>query len=70
MMVMFILGATTETNLWSSRVGPAACARNGYAAYVDGWVWSSCATYNADGTVQANKALWILLGEEKNAQAQ
>ena len=62
---MFMLGILLENNRWSSYVGPAACARNGYASYVDGWFWSSCATYNADGTVRASKDLWALLGEEK-----
>ena len=67
---VFILGILLENNRWSDYVGPATCVRNGYAAYVDGWTLSSCATYNADGSVQAEENLWTLLGKEKNAQAQ
>ena len=63
-LLTYIIFAIND-DAWSDRVGPAACARNGYVAYVDGWFSSSCATYNADGTVQSSKDLRALLREEK-----
>ena len=64
-ILVFIMGVVAREDALADRVGPPSCARNGYMVYVDGWFWPSCATYNADGTVQAKGGLWDLLEKEK-----